>query len=130
LHVVATKIYVKVFVRLQGDPASFKFSFPQIAYCLGMIDVLYKISDSTTISISKIYSEKVCYTNGHKIRARSRILFDTTDYLFIDAATWVDSAHGYRANPLVSSSSVSRRTRAAPKGLKMKTNCLPVPFAT
>lgn len=54
LHVVATKIYLKIFVRLQGDLASFKCFFPQNAYNLNMINVLYKIAHSTTSSISKI----------------------------------------------------------------------------
>lgn len=94
LHVVATKVYLKIFDRLQGDPSSLKRFFPQNAYSLSMINDLYKICDSTTSSGSKTWSEKVCCTNGYETRARNCILSDTTDYLCIDAATQVDWAHG------------------------------------
>lgn len=80
-------------VRLQGDPALFKCFFPQNTCSLSMINDLYKIPDSTTSSMSKKCSEKVCCTNGYKTRARNHILSDATDYLSIGATTWVDSAH-------------------------------------
>lgn len=93
MQAVVAKIYLKMLVRLQGDPVSLKCFFPQNAYSLSMIDDLYKIPDSTTSSVSKKCSEKVCCSNGYKTRARNHILSDATDYLSIDAATLVDSAH-------------------------------------